>query len=70
MHIGLSLVTDLGLQVYKTQTTNKQETFNVQVKSHPHIRFLPIAEFEWMMISEITNEIDVKFEKQLMLTVM
>jgi len=40
LHIGLSLVIDLGLQVYKTQTTNKQET-NVQVKSHPHIRFLP-----------------------------
>jgi len=36
-------MTDLGLRIYKTQTTNKQETFNVKViKSHPHIRFLPI----------------------------
>jgi len=23
------------------KTNNKQETFNVKVKSHPHIRFLP-----------------------------
>ena len=42
LHICLSFVTDFGLRVYnKTQTTNKQEAFNVKVKSHPHIHFLP-----------------------------